>query len=61
MNTRTANLLTHMGRFRSLLYRVASLMGWINATLRGKLIQRLVRVFLWRKAGGLINSIGKGR
>jgi hypothetical protein len=42
---------------RSLLYKVASIMGWVNAANRGTLPQRVVRVTLWRLAMRLINRV----
>ena len=42
---------------RSLLYKAASLLGWLNAAQRGTLPQRVVRVTLWRLAMRLINRV----
>lgn len=42
---------------RSDLYRVARILGWINALFKGTLPQRAARVLLWRKAGSWINRI----
>jgi hypothetical protein len=44
-------------KLRSTLYSLARLLGWINAALRGKLVQRLARVLLLRTFGGWVNRI----
>jgi len=45
-----------MNKFRSLLYRLASILGDINAVAKGKIIQRLIRKYLFRKVGKAINQ-----
>ena len=44
---------------RSALYRIARLMGDINAIARGRYLQRLVRKMALRKSAGIINRIIK--
>jgi hypothetical protein len=44
-----------LNRTRSTLYTAARALGWLNAALRGRLLQRILRVLLLRKAGSLIN------
>lgn len=42
---------------RSFLYRLASLMGDINAIQRGTVVQRVVRKVVWRTAGRFLNRL----
>ena len=44
-----------MNKLRRLLYRLASLLGWVNAIKRGKVPQRIVRVALTKRAQRTIN------
>ena len=43
--------------FRSSLYRLGSLLGWINAARRGRLPQRVLRVVAWRTAARLLGRL----
>lgn len=45
-----------MNKFRSSLYRLASIIGDVNAVIKGKIIQRQVRKNLFRKVGKAINQ-----
>lgn len=49
----------NLNRFRSLLYRVASFLGDVNAVRKGKVVQRIVRKEATMKASKLINKIVK--
>ncbi len=42
---------------RNLLYRLASLLGDINAVQRGTVPQRIVRKIMWRAAGKFLNRL----
>lgn len=42
---------------RSFLYRLASLLGDINAVRRGTVVQRVVRKAAWRAAGKFLNRL----
>lgn len=42
---------------RRFLYRLASLLGWVEAAKRGRLPQRAVRVLAWRRIGGLARRV----
>lgn len=44
-----------LNQIRSMLYRLASILGDINAVMKGKIIQRLVRKYLFRKFSKAIN------
>lgn len=42
---------------RNLLYRLASLLGDLNAIKRGTVPQRVVRKVVWRAAGKFLNRL----
>ena len=44
---------------RSFLYRLASILGDVNAVKKNKIPQRVARKFLVKRVGGLINRIIK--
>lgn len=44
---------------RSFLYRVASILGDVNAVKKNKIPQRVARKFLVKRAGGFINRMIK--
>jgi hypothetical protein len=49
------------GQTRNTFYRLARLLGDVQAIVRGTIVQRIVRKKLYGQAGGLINSIFKRR
>jgi hypothetical protein len=42
---------------RNLLYKLASILGWINSIQRGTVVKRLIRVIALRNIGGIIGRI----
>ena len=48
-----------INKLRRLLYRTASLLGDVNAVLKGKIVQRIMRKFAFRKVFSFLNKLMK--